>query len=93
MFSGESVAAGKTLIKECLNESAEAGQVGVQANLEHQLRWNQVQNSTALACGIPQAWYGAGLLSPWSKGRVGSIPTSRAISIFKKLLQALFVDG
>jgi hypothetical protein len=33
-----------------------------------------------LACGIPQAWYGAGLLSLWSKGRVGSIPTSRAIS-------------
>ena len=30
-------------------------------------------------CGIPQAWYGAGLLSLWSKGRVGSIPTSRAI--------------
>ncbi len=30
------------------------------------------------ACGIPQAWYGAGLLSLWSKGRVGSIPTSRA---------------
>jgi hypothetical protein len=34
------------------------------------------------ACGIPQAWYGAGLLSLWSKGRVGSIPTSRAIFIY-----------
>ena len=34
------------------------------------------------ACGIPQAWYGAGLLSLWSKGRVGSIPTPRAISEF-----------
>ena len=28
--------AGKTLIKECLYESAEAIQVGVQANIEHQ---------------------------------------------------------
>ena len=37
------------------------------------------QNKIVLgACGIPQAWYGAGLLSLWSKGRVGSIPTSRA---------------
>jgi hypothetical protein len=35
-----------------------------------------------LACGIPQAWYGAGLLSLWSKGRVGSIPTSRAKLLF-----------
>ena len=34
------------------------------------------------ACGIPQAWYGAGLLSLWSKGRVGSIPTSRAKLFF-----------
>jgi hypothetical protein len=43
------------------------------------------------ACGIPQAWYGAGLLSLWSKGRVGSIPTSRAkntlqIQLFVKKL-------
>ena len=40
------------------------------------------QNNQALeqkVGGIPQAWYGAGLLSLWSKGRVGSNPTSRAI--------------
>ena len=30
--------------------------------------------------GVPQAWYGAGLLSLWSKGRVGSNPTPRAFN-------------
>ena len=44
-----------------------------------------------LLCGIPQAWYGAGLLSLWSKGRVGSIPTSRAISKFNLILNLFFV--
>jgi hypothetical protein len=47
-------------------------------------------------CGIPQAWYGAGLLSLWSKGRVGSIPTSRAISskivLVKTVLLAVLFD-
>jgi hypothetical protein len=47
VFSCESVPAGKTLIKECLNESAEAGHVGVQANGEHQ---------TKLESGTAQHW-------------------------------------
>jgi hypothetical protein len=43
---------------------------------------NRHKIDKADVCGIPQAWYGAGLLSLWSKGRVGSIPTSRAILSF-----------
>jgi hypothetical protein len=42
--------------------------------------------------GVPQAWYGAGLLSLWSKGRVGSIPTPRA-TIFKHYDAVLQVLG
>ena len=49
---------------------AKTGYLGIQQN-------NQVLEQKV--GGIPQAWYGAGLLSLWSKGHVGSNPTSRAI--------------
>ncbi len=61
MFSSESVSAGKTLIKECLNESAEAGHVGVQAYFEHQTKLESgaellnigVRDSPSLVWGRP----------------------------------------
>ncbi len=80
--------AGKTLIKVGVNEIAEAGQVGVQTNIEHLTNpETDLETNKLSMCGIPQAWYGAGLLSLWSKGRVGSIPTSRAKLLFTKRTQ------
>ncbi len=59
-------------------EKATEGQVGQTKNGDLNAPENSLLISKASVGGIPQAWYGAGLLSLWSKGRVGSNPTSRA---------------
>ena len=70
----------KTLIKLLHTEMAETDHSGVQ--LEHFQESETSLEHKVTLCGIPQAWYGAGLLSLWSKGRVGSNPTSRAKLLF-----------
>jgi hypothetical protein len=76
----ESGCSGKTLIKVEPNELLKLAKWVFKINWSTKRQLIQALKIKTLACGIPQAWYGAGLLSLWSKGRVGSIPTSRAIS-------------